>query len=263
MESLSLYEIAGVLGGKLINCDKDIIFKGICTNISKIRKDNLYIALVNSGYDCTNLIKTAIAKGAAAAIVPREAACELPHMVIRGTRTAFRQLCKFYRNKFNIPVIAITGSCGKTSTKDMIASVLRQRYKNVFSNPQSYNTISTIVPKILGLNSKVQAGVLEIGFSGYYGQIQRMVNIVRPSIAVITNISTGHFRYLCSKENIFKAKMEIASYLKKDNILIINGDDPFLSTIKDKPYRIIRTSLKPLIRIEKYWYLATCLRLEG
>jgi UDP-N-acetylmuramoyl-tripeptide--D-alanyl-D-alanine ligase len=243
MDTLKISEVIKAVNGKLINSKDEVIIKGIATKIVYIRKGCLFIPLVGKRPVSKELIEIALQRGAVAAVIPNQVNSALPQVITGNTISAFISLYKYYRSKFSFPVIGITGSAGKTSTKDMLALVLGQKFK-VCKTVGNSNQIPGVVNTVLRMGSNHGAAVLEMGFPGYYGCIKRLANIARPNIAVITNISTGHFQRLGSKDNIMKAKMEITKYFDKNSILIINGDDECLSKIKDKPYRIIKVSTK-------------------
>ncbi|ADL52265.1 UDP-N-acetylmuramoyl-tripeptide--D-alanyl-D-alanine ligase [Clostridium cellulovorans] len=243
MKPLKITEIAKVVGGKLINCNKDIILKSVSTRVFGVKPEYLYIYLTysKSDYNPNPDVEQAIKNGAAAIMVPCKIDCKVPQIIVENTDTALRTLCKHYRKKFDIPVIAVTGTSGKTSTKDLIALVLSERF-NTHKTLSNVNDLIGVPMTTLQINDTHQISVIEIGLRSY-GHIKKGVDIVRPSIGVITSIGTAHISSFGSKENIMKAKMEVATYFDKNDILIINGDDPLLSTIKEKPYKIIRISL--------------------
>lgn len=243
MKPLKISEIVKAVNGNLINCTEDIIIKSVSTRIFGVKSGCIYIYL-NYGkkdYNPYPDVEQAIKNGASAIMVPRKIDCKLPQIIVENTDSALRMLCKHYRKKFNIPVIAVTGTSGKTSTKDLIALVLGEKL-NTHKTISNINDLIGVPMTTLQLNDTQQISVIEIGLT-YYGHIKRGVDIVRPSIGVITSIGTAHIGNFGSKENIMKGKMEITTYFHKDDILIINGDDECLSTIKEKPYKIIRISL--------------------
>lgn len=243
MKPLKISDIANVAGGNLINCAEDIIIKSISTRVFGIKPGYMYIYLnyKKGPYNPYPDVEQAITNGASAIMVPREIDCKLPQIVVKNTDDALRMLCKNYRKKFNIPIIAVTGTSGKTSTKDLIALVLGQKLRT-HKTMSNINDLIGVPMTILQLNDTHQISVIEIGMRSY-GHIKKGVDIVRPSIGIITSIGTAHISSFGSKENIMKAKMEVTTYFDKDDILIINGDDECLSTIKEKPYKIIRISI--------------------
>jgi UDP-N-acetylmuramoyl-tripeptide--D-alanyl-D-alanine ligase len=244
MEVLSISEIVKVVGGYLINCNEDITIKSITTRFRTNRPGYLYIYLQEGkgNQDPAVYCKEAFQNGASAIIVTKEINCDIPQIVVKDTGTALIDLGKYYRNRFSLPVIAVTGSSGKTSTKDLIAGVLEGKYY-IHRTPGNFNSTVGVPLTVFGLSSRHQISVIEVGMR-YFGHIRRAVDIIRPSIGIITTIGTAHISSLGSKENILKAKLEIASFFDKNDILIVNGDDDYLRTLKDLPYKLLRVSTK-------------------
>lgn len=240
MENLKLSEIAKAIDGELVNCKEDININDIAIKSWKVKPNDLYIALVEKGSDPSEPVKVALENGAIAVIVPKKTDFSIPQIVVDDTWSALYSLAEYYKNIFNLPTIMITGSSGKTSTKDMVTSVLREKYK-VHKTQQNNNSNLGIAYTIFHMKGIHEISVLEVGMDNF-GQIKSMTDLVRPEIAIITNIGTAHIQNLKTKENIFKAKMEITEHFNKNNILIINTDDEYLSRIKDKPYKIIKIS---------------------
>lgn len=246
LEELRLYEIAGVLEGKLKNCKADFCINGITNSIRDIRKGDLYISFAWKKSNIKAEVQSAIDKGASAVMTKRAVEREIPQIIVKNTFYSLRKLSKYYRNKFNIPFVVVTGSYGKTSTRGIITSVLQERLR-VHKTEQDVNGPIGVPLTLLKLDNSHDISVLELGFpgrAGYMGVLRRTAKLVKPSIGVITNIGTAHLETLGSKEKVFKAKMEIAECLSNKGILIVNGDDEYLSTLSKKPYKIIKTSLK-------------------
>lgn len=243
MDTLKISEIVQAVNGTLINCNNDILISGMTSHIAYVQKGLLYIPYVWSapvpGFN--DLIETACTKGAAAVVVSKQLTANIPQIIVKNNAAAYIKFCKYYRSRFNIPVVGITGSAGKTSTKDMLSLVLGGHGK-VCSTNANGNDMPGTIGTAFKINSTHKAAVFELGFTGSYDYIRKMTDIARPNIGIITNISTGHCGLIGSKENIMKAKMEIASYFDKDCKLIINNDDEYLSKIDNKPYSIIRVS---------------------
>lgn len=241
MQKIKIGEVIQAVNGQPDNCNKDNFIYGISSDVNKIEKGFLFIPRTGSQAVSAEVIDLAYMKGAAAAVVPNKVESQLPQIIVSDTGKAWELIFKYYRNKFNIPVIAVTGSAGKTSTKDMIALILGKKY-NVCKTIGSLNGYAEICRTIHKLNYKHKAAIFELGFGGHFDYLKSLADTVRPNITVITNISTAHIGNVGSKENIMKAKMELTSYFDKDSVLIINNDDENLYTIKDKPYKIIRVS---------------------
>jgi UDP-N-acetylmuramoyl-tripeptide--D-alanyl-D-alanine ligase len=237
---LRIREIIQAANGRPINCNNESIVKDMARKIEYVTKGCIFIPTNENIPVTKELIELAHQKGAVAAVIPNEIESSVPQIIVGDTFIAYTKIYEYYRRKFKIPVIAVTGSAGKTSTKDMIALVLQQRFK-VCKTMGNDNIIKGTIRTLLSMNPAHGAAVYEMAV-GRYARMKEKVHIARPNIAVITNISTAHIDTLGSKENILKAKLEITSFFNNKSILIINNDDEYLSTIKDKPYKIIRVS---------------------
>lgn len=231
MESLYLKEIIDAVGGKCSSLYNNVLINEINIDSRKIKNGDLFIALEGEVYDGHDFIDKAICNGASAVIVSKTAAAsqQVPVIQVNDTLKALGQIATFYRQKFSQPVIAVTGSVGKTSTKDMIAAVLSAKY-NIHKSQGNFNNHIGMPLTILGLENSHNAMVVEMGMRGL-GEIRELTHIARPSIAVITNIGITHIERLGSRENILKAKLEIVEGLDKDGVLILNANDPLLSHV--------------------------------
>ncbi|MFQ8760409.1 MAG: UDP-N-acetylmuramoyl-tripeptide--D-alanyl-D-alanine ligase [Intestinimonas sp.] len=148
-----------------------------------------------------------------------------------STQKALRDLARHYKQKFRIPFVAVTGSVGKTTTKDMVAAVLGERFK-VLKTEGNFNNEVGLPLTLLRLNSNHEICVVEMGMN-HFGEIEYLSSIVEPDVAVITNIGDSHIENLGSRENILKAKCEIFSHMDpKKGYVILNGDDPLLEPLR-------------------------------
>lgn len=242
MESLELNEIIGCLNGRTKNISKDIEIQGISTDSRNIAPGELFIALSGMNFDGHNYIENVFEKGAAAAIVSKDVDGDYPIIIVKDTLEALRKIAAFYRGKFHIPVIGVTGSTGKTSTKEMIAAVLQEKY-NLHKTQQNFNNEIGLPHTLFNLNGNHEISVIEMGMNNL-GEIKRLSSMARPNVGVITNVGTAHIENLGTRENILNAKMEITTYFNSDNVLIINSDDEYLSRIKDKNYRVLGVSME-------------------
>ncbi len=205
----------------------------ISTDSRKIKEGDLFIPIIGEKFDGHDYIYQSLSNGAVAALSQK--ATEVPEnkvlIIVKDTMSALRELAAYYRAKFNIPIVGVTGSVGKTSTKEMIASVLEQRYK-VLKTIGNFNNEIGLPLTIFRLDHSYDVAVIEMGMSGL-GEIRRLSMIAKPEIGVITNIGLSHIEKLGSKNNILKAKMEIVDGMKKDGVLILNADDKLLYGVKD------------------------------
>lgn len=242
MEDLSLKEIARYINGELLNLEGDILISGISTDSRKIMDGDLFVALKGKNFDGNDYVEECLNKGAVAAVVTRRIEGKKPMVLVPDGLSALKEIAKYYKNRFNIPVVAVTGSTGKTSTKELIASVLQERYR-VHKTYKNFNNEIGLPLTIFELENCHDISVLEMGMNNP-GEIQRLAEIGRPDVSVITNIGTAHIENLGSRENILKAKLEITSFFNEKSLLVVNEDDDYLSTIKDKAYTVKRVSTK-------------------
>lgn len=190
----------------------------------KVQKGDLFFAINNGN----SYIDDVLEKGAALVIADNYKGNDKRVIKVEDTIECMQELAKKYRHTLDVKVIAITGSNGKTTTKDMIYSVLSQKYVTAKTMGNLNNHIG--VPfTILQLDEKCEAAVLELGMSGF-GEIDLLSSIVEPDIGVITNIGDSHLEFLKTRENVFKAKTELVKYVSAEN-LIVFGDDPFLKDL--------------------------------
>lgn len=148
------------------------------------------------------------------------------------------RLARYYLRRFGIPVVAVTGSVGKTTTKDMVAAALAEKYR-VLKTQGNYNNDIGLPLTVFGLDREHEIAVLEMGMN-HFGEIRHLASIAHPDSALITNIGMAHIENLGSQEGILQAKLEITEYFGEENTLFFNGDDAFLSTVKADRYQTVR-----------------------
>lgn len=227
MEKMTLREVAQALGvSPEAYGDREIT--DITIDSREAGEGFLFFAIKGDRFDAHDFVADVLAKGAVAAVCSRpiEGAAADRIIPVADTRAAFLALAKYYRSKFDIPVVGLTGSVGKTTTKEMVASVLSQKYKTLATQGNFNNEIG--LPKMcFRLDGSYEAAVLEMGMSGF-GEISRLTDTARPTVGIITNIGVCHIEMLGSREGILKAKMEILEGMSPDAPLIINGDNDLL-----------------------------------
>lgn len=241
---LSFKEIVDSIDGKVIIQGENKEFNKICTDTRKIEENNIFLALKGERFNGNKYAKDALKKGASIAIIDEEIE-DLNEYNGLGTiikvdngNEALLSLAKYYREKLGLKVIGITGSTGKTSTKDVVASFLSEKYK-VFKTKGNFNNHIGLPLMILELDFSYDVAVLELGMSNL-GEIHTLANCARPDIALITNIGLSHIENLKTRENIFKAKMEITDFFNENSVLIVNGEDEYLSKIENKNYKVLK-----------------------
>ena len=233
MKKLTLLEIAKAVGGELSNKEfENNTIDSITTDTRKIKKGDLFIPLKGDNFDGHNFIDKAFESGAYCSLSSEKIESEKPIIYVSDTRKALRDLAEYYLSLFDIPVVGITGSVGKTTTKDMIASVLTQKY-NVLKTEGNFNNEIGLPLTVFNVTEDTEVVVLEMGMNSF-GEIHNLSKIARPDIAVITNVGVSHIENLGSREGILKAKCEIFDYMKKDGTAVLNIDNDMLSTLEGK-----------------------------
>lgn len=235
MNKIYVKDIIKVCDAELFCGNVDLECNCFSKDTRQILENDVYIGIKGENFDGNIFFEEAFKKGACACIIEKESFYNLKIdrdiyinktiLLVNNSVEALQKIAKYKLSLYDIPVIAVTGSVGKTSTKDMIASVLSQEY-NVLKTEGNYNNEIGLPLTILKLRNH-NAIVLEMGMSSL-GEISLLSNIAKPDIAVITNIGTAHIGNLGSRENILKAKLEILDGLKENGILIINNDNDLL-----------------------------------
>lgn len=231
MEKISIKEILEVTSGELLSGNTDQFIRSVCVDTRKITKEDcLFVALKGQKVDGHSFIKTAFELGATACLVEEDFEGEIPGPMIKvaSTLIAMQDLATYYREKFDIPVIGVTGSVGKTTTKEMIAAALGENLK-VFKTEGNYNGQIGLPLTIFNLDSSYQVAILEMGISEL-GEMDRLERIAKPTIGVITNIGLSHIENFKSTEITCSEKVKIIK--GKDKKLYVNGDSPLLANAK-------------------------------
>ena len=226
--SMSLKDIAEILSAEYIG--ENITVKGLSTDTRTINGGELFLALKGPNFDGHNFIKAALEKGAVACLVQNKVDAENV-VTTHDTHQALGLLAKAWRKNFNKPVFAITGSNGKTTVKEMIASIVSQT-QSVMATHGNLNNDIGVPLTLFRLNESYDAAVIEMG-ANHSGEIGYLTNITLPDIAVVTNIGSAHLEGFGSIENTAKAKGEVFQGLSKSGTAIINADDPFFDYFKD------------------------------
>ena len=233
-------EICAAVGGTLLQ-DSGAPVTGVTTDSRAVQPGQLFIPLVGERFDGHAYISKALEGGAAGCLTAREPETLLPgklYIQVADTRLALKALASWYRNKFDLPVVQVTGSAGKTTTKEMIASVLSQRYNTLRTEGNFNNDIGAPLT-LLRLMPEHQAAVIETGMN-HFGEIRYLGEMVRPDIAVITNVGDAHIENLGNtRQGILRAKCEIFENLTPEGIAVLNGDDELLNTVT-LPQTILR-----------------------
>lgn len=224
-------ELISATNGKLVRSGNQEKIGGVSIDSRTLVPGDVFFALKGPHFDGHDYVEAAINKGAAAVIIEKEISIppSWPGTVLKvpDTRQAFGYLARFHRLRFELPVIGITGSNGKTTTKELIAAILAQR-GNVVKTEKNYNNEIGLPLTLLKINAATKAVVVEMGMRGK-GQIAYLAELARPTLGVITNIGLTHLELLGSQAAIAEAKGELIQALPPSGIAVLNGDDPLVS----------------------------------
>ena len=241
MQPMTVQEIAAAAGGVWKNPRADApAVSAVSTDSRNLESGCLFVPWVGTRFDGHDYIEQALEGGAAGCLcarLPEKLRPDRFYIQVPDTRLALRALASAYRDRFAVPLIQITGSVGKTTTKEMLAAVLGARLR-VYKTPGNFNNDIGTPLTLLGLTPEHQAAVIETGMN-HFGEIRYLGEMVRPDIAVISNIGDAHVEFLGSREGILQAKCEILENLRPQGLLVLNGDDPLLNTVQ-APFRTVR-----------------------
>ena len=228
-----LEEIVKVIDAELDSATElQTEFCGLSIDTRTIAARNIFVAIEGEVHDGHKFVSQAAEKGASVIIAERGNQHPIPEnlkpktVLVDDSKLALRQLGRWWKNKFDLKVVALTGTNGKTTTKEMIAETLAQKYK-VFRTPGNFNNLYGIPLSLCKLDDSFEVAVLELGMS-YPGEIETLTKLVNPDIALITNIGPAHLETMGSIENIAQAKFELLDNLRADALVILNLDDKIL-----------------------------------
>ena len=233
MKAFTLQEAAAALG--LPQMQAQATLADVCTDTRKIQPGSLFVCLRGERFDGHSFASQAAQLGAAALLVDHPVDADVPQLVVTDTGKALLQWAGWYRRRFQLPVVGLTGSVGKTTTKEFIALVLGAKYNTLKTQGNLNNEIG--VPQMLfRLEDSHTAAVIEMGMN-HFGEISRLTRAVAPTVGLITNIGVSHIENLGSRAGILQAKLEILEGMAPDAPLIVNMDNDMLRTVKlgDRP----------------------------
>ncbi len=244
MKKITIQDFMEQTGAELVIGNKNEILENLKKDTREVEKGDVYVGIKGENTDGSIFFEQALKNGAKVCILNN---IEIPQGTIQkykdrtivktnDTIESLQKIAEYKRKLYNIPVVGITGSVGKTSTKDLIASVMSKKFKNLKTNG-NYNNHIGVPLTILRLEDHTSA-VIEMGMN-HLGEISKVTKIAKPTMSVITNVGTAHIGNLGSRENILKAKMEILEGMEEGNAIIINNDndmlhDWYLKNRKDK-----------------------------
>lgn len=238
MEKTKLKQIAAFCGAN-IPADDATVISGICKDTRFVKPGDLFLAIRGQKFDGHDFVCRAATLGASAVLVEHAVEdCAIPQLIVEDTVRALGEIACGYRAGFHPLLVGVTGSVGKTSTKEMIASVLSARYYTL-KTEGNYNNHIGMPLTLLNLCKEHEAAVVEMG-TNHFGEISYLSEIAKPDLAVITSIADAHIEFLGSKEGVLRAKCEILDGMGENAPLICDGDNPYLHSLKGKLSRPIR-----------------------
>ncbi|HML37351.1 MAG TPA: UDP-N-acetylmuramoyl-tripeptide--D-alanyl-D-alanine ligase [Bacillota bacterium] len=256
MKRLTIEQVVGAVNGDLLLGDPKDEITGVSTDSRKVAEGEAFFPLIGEQHDAHDFIPQAIERSCRTVILSRKADAEalrakfsdtgggqgkpMNLILTEDTTKALQDLARYYLSLFSIIKIGVTGSTGKTTTKEMLYWIFSEKYRTE-RNPGNLNNHIGLPLTVLSLPEDIQAGIFEMGMSEL-GEIDLLAELVRPDIGIITNIGISHIENLGSRENILKAKLEITNYFNENNILIVNEDSDFLSKEDvGGDYRVVTT----------------------
>ena len=239
MRNMTLAQAAAACGGKLCGrYDENSPLGRIVIDSRAVEPGDLFAAYKGERVDGHDYIAAAFDKGAACCVAQRIPEGETrPILLVEDVQRALEQIAEAYRTTLSLPIVGITGSVGKTSAKEMIASVLEQRFR-VLKTDKNLNNQIGVPMTVSRIEPEHQAAVVEMGISGF-GEMRLLSRIVRPTVAVFTVIGHAHLEFLHDRQGVFRAKTEMLEYMDEDGVVLVNGDDDLLRQLscKQKLYR--------------------------
>ncbi len=232
MKNMTLKEITAACGGNYYGNDTDFEkeVSGVAIDSRKIEKDFLFVALKGERSDGHSFIPQVMQSGALCALSEQELGdVPYPYILVKSTHQALKDLAEHYRKALDLKVVGITGSIGKTSTKEMVASVLSRKYC-VLKTEGNFNNEIGLPLTVFRLREEHQIAVLEMGIS-HFGDMEPLAKIARPDICLITNIGYAHLENLKNRDGILKEKTDMFRFMQPEGSIVLNGDDDKLSTV--------------------------------
>lgn len=232
MIALSVSELIQITGGKLL-CGTDAgIITHVTTDSRTAKEGTLFVAICGTRADGHDYVQAVFEQGAVCALVEKACAGSGSQAVVLvdDTIKAMGQVAHYVMKRLSVPAVAITGSVGKTTTRDMTHAVMSAKFRTL-KNENNFNNHLGVPLTIFKADTETEAAVIEMGMD-HFGEIDRLGAIVTPDVAIVTNIGMSHIEQLGSQENIYKAKSELFAHTKTDGVVILNGDDKILMAHK-------------------------------
>ena len=237
MKEMTLKDLALWCSGELLPANTVGTITGMQHDSRAVRVGDLFVALPGERVDGHDFVENARKSGAVAALVSRRVECDIPQILVENTLKAYGSIAREYRQNADVCVVAITGSVGKTTTKEMISCVLSGKYR-VSKTQGNHNNDLGLPITVMEMPGDTQIAVLELGMN-HFGEMSYLTSIAQPNIVVITNIGTMHIEHLGTREGILKAKLEIMEGIQEDGVAVFNGDEPLLWNLREGKHRRI------------------------
>ncbi len=233
MRNMTLENIAKCLNKSLYGAagKEQREIAGAVLDSRKVEEGFAFFATRGEKVDGHSFIPQVAEKKAAVVICEEAPTVEIPYILVEDTFAALKEVAAFYREQLNIPFVGVTGSVGKTSTKEMIAAALGAKF-HVLKTQGNFNNEVGLPLTILGIREEHEVAVVEMGISDF-GEMHRLSRIAKPDVCVITNIGQCHLENLIDRDGVLKAKTEIFDYMQEDGYVVLNGDDDKLATVKE------------------------------
>src|SRR5687768_7747779 len=241
MEPRSLEYVCRACGAELIGGSGETLISSVSTDSRQIAKGDLFFAIKGDKFDGHDFVEEVGKKGVTAVVIERGRTkpADVPAIAVDDTRKALGRFAARYRQDFKLPVVAVAGSNGKTTTKELIASVLQQEMPVVWS-AASFNNDIGVPLTLLKIESKHRAAVLELG-TNHPGELAPLIGMVQPKIGVITSIGREHLEFFNDLAGVAKEEGTLAEMLPKNGVLVINGDSPEVKSIINRAKcRVVR-----------------------
>lgn len=247
MNEITLAEIEKATGGRIIADGGANTVSGVCIDSRKAKAGELFVPIIGEVHDAHKFIPQTVESGCSTFLVSREDAAPkegCSAVLVEDTTKAIQALSSYYLEKLNLKKITVTGSVGKTSTRDMVYYILSEKYVTG-TTVGNFNNDIGVPLTIFSFDDSMEAAVLEVGMD-HFGEIHRLVDIIRPEIGIITNVGMSHIENLGSREGILQAKMEITDYFGEENTLVVNHSNDMLAAADyDGSYRVIKVGSSP------------------
>lgn len=258
MPSVTVKEIVEITGAKLIGGNENTVIERYSTDSRKGDSNTLFIPIVGENVDAHDYILNAYENGIRATFYQRDSIPtgypgDLAVLKVKNNVQALQELGRVTRSRYDLPIIGITGSVGKTTTKEMVASALSGEF-NVLKTDGNMNSQVSLPQMMMRISKEHQIGVIEMGMSTFH-EMEKIVTISRPETVIMTNIGVSHIGNLHSKENILKEKLRITDCMKPSGLLLVNADDPYLCRLKtgyDGPLYEETKKILPTLKIMTY-----------